>query len=326
MTECSMYAAYKSSHFCFHVHTNDRKVLDFIGCYLDCIAAPHRGKPCFELHYSITYRDRQTLQHEDRVVHSDASHSKVSASEYRVDLAEKAASVTVNVAAMQVTAALYSLDHSLGAIDLVLFYPCRMLLAYHNWLYIHAAHVQSAAHDFIFIGPSGIGKSSLAYSLAAQAGFAQRADDIVFIHADETRNYCLPLPTRIGFRNKALEAKASAAQESTLVYGGKKRFAVPAPLEMLQDVTARASVFIIPEYDEHIETLKLEPIVNRQSFAEAIGDATLPMCDINLWPQQYKDACLTLTMFIRCAEIYRLRYNDRLLDTVASFGAGRWAA
>ena len=174
-----------------------------------------------------------------------------------------------------------------------------MLLAYHNWLYLHAAHVQGAAHDFIFIGPSGVGKSSLASSLAGQAGFCERADDIVLIHADETRNYCLPLPTRIGFRNKALETKASAVQESTVVYGGKKRFALPAPVEMLQDVAARASVFILPEYDERIETLRLEPIMNKQSFAEAMGDATLPMCDINLWPQQYKDACLTLTTFIR---------------------------
>lgn len=324
MTDFPFRSTYQSPHFCFHVHTNDQKVLDFIESYLDFSSSPHHGSRLFELHYCITYVDRATLAYEDRIIHSAGSHSKVSATEYVVQTGEKAASVHINVDTMRVTADLYSLDHGLGAIDLVFFYPCRMLLAYRKWLYIHGALVQSATHDVIFVGASGAGKTSLAYSLAADPGYCQRSDDILFIHADQHHNYCLPLPTKVGFRNKALENEVHAVQEQKAFYGGKKRFSFPASVDACHEVTARATVIIHPHYDEHLKELKVDPIVNRQGFVEAVGDATLPMCDINIWPLQYHDACLTLTTFMRRAEIYHLTYNDALLGTLPALMAGRW--
>jgi hypothetical protein len=329
MNDFALHRSYHSPHFCFHVHTNDQLVLDLIESYLDCGHSALCCEPFFELHYCITYFDPAELTYDHRILASGPSHSKLSDSEYFVEIGDRLATVTVNVATLGVTADLYRCDCESGVIDIVFFYPCRMLLAYRGWLYVHGAHVTGSSHDLIFIGQSGAGKSSLARSLTQRPqyslhSYCQQSDDIVFIKADRRHNYCLPLPTLIGFRNKALEKDLADQQPSIATYGDKQRFSTGFSEYRCLDVTARKTVIVRPRYDDGVAALLVEPEVKKDKVVDDIAAVTFPMCDINLWGSKYDEAREMLAAFVRRADVVRLTYNDRLLPEVPFAFSERW--
>lgn len=322
MNQLPFIKTYRDTHFIFHVYTNDARVFDYIEYYLVFNRASRQFNPCFELTFHIEYQDREDLPPADRLVYPGGARSD---NTYTGQLADKTADLIIDIEKERVYATLYSLDVQLGAIDYVLFYPCRLFLAYHNWIYTHAALVKSRTHDFVFLGPGGAGKSSTAFSLAAHKGFTQQADDMVFLHTDREHNYCMPFPTKIGFRNYALENDKRLAKEPTAFFGRKKRFNLPVSQDTFQDITSRETVILIPTYQETATRIAFEPVFDKDDIVRQIAEFSLPMCNIAPWRKQFAAACLTLLTFVKRSEVYRLMYNDALLEELPREVANRWS-
>lgn len=306
---------YRDPHFCFHVHTNDEKVFAFLESYLSFRHTEQQFNPFFEFHYFITYHDRNTLKRADKAVYHVARtgehllHARVS---------EQVSDVMLEIDARTIHANLYSFDNEMGVMDFTFLQPCRTVLAHQGWLYVHGAHVQSQTHDIVITGPSGAGKSTIGHVLGEHPAFVHQSDDEVFIASDGKHNRCVPFPTKIGFKNAALQHGLQSKQEASSIYGNKQRFALNVAPQHFYDVKPRPTLVIKPRYDAAAKALELTPL-DKDTMVREIADFSFPMLNLSAWPRQSHLAFFALVLFMQRAEVYTLTYNDALLAQLPDF-------
>jgi hypothetical protein len=124
---------------------------------------------------------------------------------------------------------------------------------------LHASAVRLPAGIAAFCGPSGTGKSTLAYALGRRAGIEQMADDALVLTFGDAGIAAVPLP----FRSR-LRAPAQTFFDRAEAHVVDPASVAPVPL---------AAVFILSQPDTPASAVEITRIAPRSAFATVLTHA-----------------------------------------------------
>ena len=143
--------------------------------------------------------------------------------------------------------------------------PFTVLLQQRNVLTLHAAAVRTRAGAVLLLGPSGIGKSSLAAALV-ERGCSLLADDLTGVAPDAGhRPVALPGFSRQRLGADTLDRMRWRRRAQSRVGRGLEKYWVPAPRACTAPVPVRA-VFVL-EADDRPD-VGIEPLPPGRAFRE----------------------------------------------------------